>query len=71
MTFINDFLTNDERKLIEEKEQFKHYCRCGHYTHIYPFEKVTRKICTWCGNYIYANKKDEFKEKLKEAIIKL
>lgn len=70
MNFIKVYLPNNERKLLEEKSQYKYYCKCSHYTHIYPFEKVNKKICTWCGNYIYANKKEEFKDKLRKAGIK-
>lgn len=29
-----------------------------------------RRVCSWCGNYIYKDDKTEFKYKLKEKILK-
>lgn len=38
-------------------------CKCGHRI---LFKKSTRRvICSWCGNWCYQNKIDEFKDKLK------
>lgn len=70
MTFINNYLTKEQEDLIEEKDKFKYYCKCGHYTHIYPFERINKKICSWCGNYIYVSKKEEFKDRLRKVGIK-
>ena len=58
----------DSDKILNEKNKYKFRCKCGHYVIIYPFERYQRKLCDWCGNYIYANKKEEFKEKLMEVI---
>lgn len=35
---------------------------CGHSVH---FAKVDKKICSWCGNYVFKNRKVEFDYKLK------
>ena len=37
-------------------------CICGHSV----FTMKPKEICTWCGNYVYKDKKLEFKEKLKK-----
>ena len=42
------------------KNTFK--CRCGHSVFIENRER--KKICSHCGNYVFINKKDEFKYKL-------
>lgn len=43
-------------------------CDCGHSITI--TNKHKRLICSWCGNYVYLHKKDEFKNKLKEVMKK-
>lgn len=55
-------------KLIDEQDKHKHYCNCGHYVYIYPFENKTKKLCTWCHNYVYKDKKEEFKEKIRRRL---
>lgn len=35
---------------------------CGHSLH---FAKVEKKICTWCGNYVFKDKKAEFEYRIK------
>lgn len=60
----------DNKKVVEEKTKFRFYCKCGSSTTIYPFEKYQRKLCDWCGNYIYANKREEFKDNLRKVGIK-
>lgn len=52
------------RKMIEERNKFKMYCSCGHSMIMFPFEKKNKKICRYCGNYVYINKQEEFKERL-------
>lgn len=44
-------------------------CKCGHRI---LFKKSTRRvICTWCGNWCYKNRIDEFKDKLKKEGLKI
>ena len=42
-------------------------CKCGHRI-LMGLEE--RKVCNWCGNYVYRNKEIEFKYKLKEKMMK-
>lgn len=59
------YMTNkDIIKRTDEIVMYKHYCKCGHSVVIYPMEKKIKKICSWCGSYVYTDKKEEFKEKL-------
>ena len=61
------FSTND--KILEEYSKHKVYCKkCGHPVLFLPFENKEKKICSWCGHYIYLNEKIEFKEKLKKVM---
>ena len=59
-------------KLSEETSKYKHYCKCGHSVVIYPFEKKDKKLCNWCGRYVYEDpekqKKYDFKLKMKTVL---
>ncbi len=58
-----------EARLQEVRNRYKYVCKhCGWSNVIYPFEKIDKKICKNCGNYVYTNKKSEFKDKLKGLI---
>lgn len=58
-------MTNTEIiKRVNEISKYKCYCKCGHPVVIYPMENKVRKICKWCGNWVYIDKKIEFREKL-------
>lgn len=56
------------KRLMEEVSKYKYYCKCGHSIVIYPFEKRNKKICHWCGSYVYVDKKEEFKDKMRGII---
>ena len=43
-------------------------CKCGHSVVI--TNKYDRVICTWCGNWVYKNKKVEFKYKMLKELKK-
>ena len=60
----------DDVKLENEKSKFKYRCKCGHTVSIYPFEHRVSKICSWCGNLVFINKKEEFKYKLRKEMKK-
>ena len=54
---------------LKEIEKIHHFrtehrtkCDCG-YSMFIPIY-VDKKICNWCGNYVYRDKKDQFKAKL-------
>ena len=49
-------------KYCKEIQNHKYTCECGHRVFIDNSRK--RKICTWCGRFVYKNKKDEFMDKL-------
>jgi ribosomal protein S27AE len=55
-------------KLAEEKNKFKHYCKCGHSVII--ANKAGRTICSYCKNLVFRDKETEFKYRLKEKLIK-
>lgn len=60
-----DIRTVQDSRYFAERSKFKRKCKCGHSTSISPTkEKV---ICSWCGSYIFANKRDEFLYRLNEA----
>ena len=46
--------------------QYMYRCRCSH-TQLIP-NQLDRVICSHCGNYVYRNKKLEFKDKLLKKI---
>ena len=52
------------KKIMKERNQFKVYCSCGHSMVIFPFEKKNKKVCRYCGKYVYISKQEEFKERL-------
>lgn len=55
-------------KLENDRAKYKRYCRCGH-SIVFPTSSKTNKIiCTWCGNYIYKNDHEEFKENIKKVL---
>jgi hypothetical protein len=61
-------LISDDIKLNEDFNKLKVRCKCGHNQYI-PLEKE-KMICSWCGCYVFKNKKDEFKYRLNNLIKK-
>lgn len=56
------------RKYDLELSKLSVKCNCGH---TIDFKSNKNKIlCSWCGNYVYKNKKIEFIEKLKKEMRK-
>lgn len=55
-------------KLLNELVKYRRYCKCGHSVIITPTSKRNRVMCTWCGNYIYKNNFEEFKENIKKVL---
>jgi len=49
---------------ILTKERIK--CSCGHCVNIPP--NLDKIICTWCGNYVFRDKKTEFEYRMKERM---
>ena len=55
----SQYKKTEEGKLIQEKDKYKYYCKCGHHVVIYPFEHIERKLCDWCGYYVYTDPKKQ------------
>lgn len=55
----------EDIKYFEAIAKHKYKCKCGH-TVVVVNKKKT--LCTWCGCYVYKDKKEEFKERLKGAL---
>lgn len=54
------------RKYSEIITRNKIKCKCGHSISIPPH--LEKCVCHWCGNYVFRNKNDEFKFRLKEMM---
>lgn len=60
-------LTKEEyKRLTEEYDKVKYTCSCGHRV-VIPYNRE-KGICSWCHKYVFKNKSDEFKYRLKEKI---
>ena len=57
----------DDTKMLDMFTQHRYPCKCGHKVTIF---KEKKKLCTWCGRYVYKDKKMEFKDRLKERGVK-
>lgn len=54
-------------RMTEEYDKVKYKCsKCGHKEIIPKWKDKT--ICSWCGNYVFKDKKEEFKYRIKEKI---
>ena len=58
-------MTNRElKKRTDEISKYSYRCKCGHSVVIYPFERRIKKLCSWCGEYVYINEREKFKDRL-------
>lgn len=57
---------NEIRKIENQRNEYKVKCSCGTKTVIPPFLK--RLICRNCGHWFYRDKKQEFKDKMREKL---
>lgn len=65
---MNTWLSNKEIiRLWEEKQNFRHVCKCGHT--VYIANKNGIAICSHCKNLVFKDKETEFKYRMKEGII--
>lgn len=53
-------------KIEKEQTQHKYYCKCGHSVIIRPMEN--KVLCHWCNNWVFKDKQEEFKYRLKEKM---
>lgn len=57
----------EAKKFHSKMTEYKIKCQhCGHGMVIPPH--LDKIICDWCGNYIFKNKKAEFKYRLQEKL---
>lgn len=55
---------DDDTKIFSQIVSDRLKCSCGH-----TFTTTKEKhLCSWCGNYVYKDKKNEFTEKLMKEI---
>lgn len=59
-----------KKAMSDVHQKFSVVCSCGRKVHFYAFEKYDKKICDWCGHYVFKNKKAKFKHELRIAMIK-
>lgn len=61
-------LTNKEfNNMSNNYEKVKYQCKhCGHKV-VIPYW-VDKQLCSWCGNYVFKNKKDEDLYRIKEKL---
>ena len=52
--------------LTSNIEPYKRTCKCGHVVVV----TEDKKLCTHCGNYVFRNKEEEFKYRMKEKLTK-
>ena len=60
-------LTNKEfRRMSDEYDKVKYKCECGHKVVIPTW--IDKKVCDWCGRYVFKSKKDEDLYRIKEML---
>lgn len=62
----------DKRKPYMYDEEYtsmcSRKCKCGHTVTIY--NRFKREICSYCGRYVFLDKKTEFDYRVKRKVIK-
>ena len=56
------------RNLTNEYDKVKFICKCGH--RVIILKKIEKKICDWCGEFVFRDKKAEFDYRMKEQLLK-
>lgn len=54
----------DDIAIDKDRAMHRKYCSCGHSITFPDYSKTNKILCTYCGHYIYKNKKEEFKDRL-------
>ena len=42
--------------------------KCANCGHTMLFARKNKAVCTWCGHYVFKDKKEEFEYRLKELL---
>lgn len=63
MRKIRDKSYSEKLKRDEELNVYRVKCECGWYNNVY--NKNRKTICKNCGRYVFFDKKEEFKYRLK------
>lgn len=64
---MEKLLTPEEyKRMTDEYDKVKYRCRCGHREIIGKNRDKT--ICSWCGRYVFKDKKTEFMYRVKEKM---
>ena len=62
----NRGVNDNVRKIMNERTNHRYYCKCGHTVIIRP--NVDKILCHWCNNWVFKDKQEEFKYRLKEKM---
>lgn len=54
------------KKIHQERTDNTYKCKCGHSVVIRPNQD--KLLCHWCNKWVFKNREDEFKYRLKEKI---
>lgn len=54
------------KKIHNERTANTYKCQCGHSVVMRPSE--TKTLCYWCNKWVFKNKEEEFKYRLKEKM---
>lgn len=64
---MDHILTIEEyNRMTEEYNKVKYKCKCG--TKVIIPVYIDKQICRNCGNYVFKNKAEEFKYRVKEKM---
>lgn len=58
--------TKEWKKLTDELSKIKYTCKCGH--RVYIAYSQDKKLCSWCHNYVFKTKRDEFNFRMAEML---
>lgn len=59
--------TKEAQIMLDSWYDIRYICKCGHSVYIPCY--VDKLICSHCGRYVFREKKEEFKYRLKEVIL--
>lgn len=59
--------TDEEWKRMQDNyDKVRYKCKCGHRS-VIP-KNVEKTVCSWCGNYVFKDKKTEFQYRMAQNI---